>query len=161
MAKPIQSLPLDEEYYVDPMDSYGTFPKVVMRRQQAQFFQRTLRSWYLCPSGSEMWILSHTNTLSCFPALISKNPEVRRRTHSAILSTGSGTIWVDLCFGRNDLVFRFFNAETISQWSRLPKQRMAGNVFPRCCQLPRIRGTWQPYFPNLKSRKWLGFKRRT
>ncbi len=98
------SLPLEEDYDVDPMDSYGL--SKVLNEVTARSFQRR--------SGADIYALRIGNVIEPheydrFPGFFD-HPEVRRRnTFSYIDARDLGQI-VHLCLEKDGLGFQVFNA---------------------------------------------------
>lgn len=146
-----KTLPLEEDYDVDPMDSYGL--SKVVNEKTARSFQRR--------SGFDIYALRIGNVIEpheyaeLFPHYF-KNPEVRRRnTFSYIDARDLGQI-VDLCLKKDGLGFQIFNAGNDHNGAIIPSKDLAEKFFPN---VPIIRelGQHEALFSNRKIREVLGF----
>lgn len=146
-----KALPLEEDYDVDPMDSYGL--SKVVNEKTARSFQRR--------SGFDIYALRIGNVIEpheyaeLFPHYF-KNPEVRRRnTFSYIDARDLGQI-VDLCLKKDGLGFQIFNAGNDHNGAIIPSKDLAEKFFPN---VPIIRelGQHEALFSNRKIREVLGF----
>lgn len=144
-------LPLEEDYDVDPMDSYGL--SKVVNEKTARSFQRR--------SGFDIYALRIGNVIEpheyaeLFPHYF-KNPEVRRRnTFCYIDARDLGQI-VDLCLKKDGLGYQIFNAGNDHNSAIIPSKDLAEKFFPN---VPIIRelGQHEALFSNRKIRKVLGF----
>ena len=146
------ALPLEEDYDVDPMDSYGL--SKVVNEKTARSFQRR--------SGFDIYALRIGNVIEpheyseLFPYYF-KNPEVRRRnTFCYIDARDLGQI-VDLCLKKDDLGYQIFNAGNDQNGAIIPSKELAERFFPGV-PITRELGEHEALFSNLKIREVLGFR---
>jgi len=145
-------LPLEEDYDIDPMDSYGMSKKV--NEVTARSFQRRF--------GADVYALRIGNVVepheyaSLFPPLAT-DPGLRRRiTFSYIDARDLGQI-VDLCLQRDGLGFQVFNAVNDSNAVPQPNAELLARFFPNV-PLKRPVGDREGLLSNRKIREVLGFK---
>jgi nucleoside-diphosphate-sugar epimerase len=146
------SLPLEEDYDVDPMDSYGL--SKVLNEVTARSFQRR--------SGFDIYALRIGNVIepheyaTMFPRYFA-NPGVRRRnTFSYIDARDLGQI-VDLCLQKDGLGFQVFNAGNDSVGMNVPTKELAARFYPGV-PVTRELGEYEALFSNRKIREVLGFR---
>jgi nucleoside-diphosphate-sugar epimerase len=147
-----KSLPLEEDYDVDPMDSYGL--SKVVNEKTARSFQRR--------SGFDIYALRIGNVIEpheyaeLFPHYF-KNPEVRRRNAFCYIDARDLGQIVDLCLKHDGLGYQVFNAGNDHNGAIMPTKELAEKFFPN---VPIIRemGEHEALFSNRKIREVLGFK---
>jgi nucleoside-diphosphate-sugar epimerase len=145
-------LPLEEDYDVDPMDSYGL--SKVVNEKTAQSFQRR--------SGFDIYALRIGNVIEpheyaeLFPHYF-EHPEVRRRNAFCYIDARDLGQIVDLCLKKDGLGFEIFNAGNDQNGAILPTKELAEKFFPN---VPLIRemGEYEALFSNRKIREVLGFE---
>ncbi len=147
-------LPLDEDYDIDPMDSYGMSKKV--NEVTAQSFQRRF--------GADVYALRIGNVVepheyaTLFPPL-ADDPGLRRRiTFSYIDARDLGQI-VDLCLQKDGLGFQVFNAANDTNAVPQPNAELLARFFPNV-PLSRPVGDVEGLLSNRKIRAVLGFRQR-
>lgn len=146
------SLPLEEDYDVDPMDSYGL--SKVVNEKTARSFQRR--------SGIDIYALRIGNVIEpheyaeLFPAYF-KNPEVRRRNAFCYIDARDLGQIVDLCLHKDGLGFQVFNAGNDHNGAIIPSKKLAERFFPGVL-ITRELGEHEALYSNLKIREVLGFK---
>ena len=145
-------LPLEEDYDIDPMDSYGMSKKV--NEVTARSFQRRF--------GADVYALRIGNVVepheyaTLFPPLAS-DPGLRRRiTFSYIDARDLGQI-VDLCLKKDGLGFQVFNAVNDENAVPQPNSELLARFFPNV-PLSRPVGEREGLLSNRKIREVLGFK---
>lgn len=145
-------LPLEEDYDIDPMDSYGMSKKV--NEVTARSFQRRF--------GADVYALRIGNVVepheyvTLFPAL-RDDPGLRRRiTFSYIDARDLGQI-VDLCLKKDGLGFQVFNAVNDENAVPQPNSELLPRFFPNV-PLSRVVGEREGLLSNRKIREVLGFK---
>jgi nucleoside-diphosphate-sugar epimerase len=145
-------LPLEEDYDIDPMDSYGMSKKV--NEVTARSFQRRF--------GADVYALRIGNVIepheyaTLFPPLAT-DPGLRRRiTFSYIDARDLGQI-VDLCLKKDGLGFQVFNAANDSNAVPQPNSDLLAQFFPDV-PLSRPVGDHEGLLSNRKIREVLGFK---
>lgn len=146
------SLPLEEDYDVDPMDSYGL--SKVVNEKTARSFQRR--------SGIDIYALRIGNVIEpheyaeLFPGYF-KHPEVRRRNAFCYIDARDLGQIVDLCLAKDGLGFEIFNAGNDTNGAIMPTKELAERFFPGV-PITRKLGEHEALFSNLKIREVLGFK---
>jgi nucleoside-diphosphate-sugar epimerase len=146
------SLPLDEEYDVDPMDSYGL--SKVVNEKTARSFQRR--------SGVDIYALRIGNVIEpheyaeLFPHYF-KHPEVRRRNAFCYIDARDLGQIVDLCLQKDELGFQIFNAGNDHNGAIIPSKELAETFFPGV-PITRELEEHEALFSNLKIKEVLGFK---
>jgi nucleoside-diphosphate-sugar epimerase len=146
------SLPLEEDYDVDPMDSYGL--SKVVNEKTARSFQRR--------SGIDIYALRIGNVIEpheyaeLFPNYF-KHPEVRRRNAFCYIDARDLGQIVDLCLQRNGLGFQVFNAGNDHNGAIIPTKELAERFFPDV-PFTREMGEHEALFSNRKIRDVLGFE---
>jgi nucleoside-diphosphate-sugar epimerase len=145
-------LPLEEDYDIDPMDSYGMSKKV--NEVTARSFQRRF--------GADVYALRIGNVIepheyaTLFPPLAS-DPGLRRRiTFSYIDARDLGQI-VDLCLQKDGLGFQVFNAVNDENAVPQPNSDLLPRFFPNV-PLSRPVGEREGLLSNRKIREVLGFR---
>jgi nucleoside-diphosphate-sugar epimerase len=145
------SLPLEEDYDVDPMDSYGL--SKVVNEKTARSFQRR--------SGVDMYALRIGNVIEpheyaeLFPHYL-KNPEVRRRNAFCYIDARDLGQIVDLCLKKDDLGFQVFNAGNDDNGAIIPSKELAARFFPGVPITRELKEN-EALFSNRKIRDVLGF----
>ena len=146
------SLPLEEDYDVDPMDSYGL--SKVVNEKTARSFQRR--------SGIDIYALRIGNVIEpheyaeLFPNYF-EHPEVRRRNVFCYIDARDLGQIVDLCLQKDGLGFQIFNAGNDHNGAIIPTQELAERFFPGV-PMTREMGEHEALFSNRKIREVLGFK---
>ena len=146
------SLPLEEDYDVDPMDSYGL--SKVVNEKTARSFQRR--------SGFDIYALRIGNVIepheyaAMFPHYF-QNPEVRRRNAFCYIDARDLGQIVDLCLEKDNLGFQIFNAGNDHNGAIIPSKELAEQFFfgvPITRELEEN----EALFSNRKIRDVLGFR---
>lgn len=146
-----QYLPLDEDYPIDPMDSYG-MSKKVNEVTAAAFQRRTGADVYALRIGNVMEPTDYRK----FPGF-AKDPGSRRRiAFSYIDARDLGQI-VDLCLKKDGLGFQVFNACNDTNSVPQPNAELLATYFPQV-RLTRPVGENESLLSNRKIREVLGFK---
>ena len=146
------SLPLEEDYDVDPMDSYGL--SKVVNEKTARSFQRR--------SGFDIYALRIGNVIEpyeyakLFPHYF-KNPEVRRRNAFCYIDARDLGQIVDLCLQKDGLGYQVFNAGNDHNGAVIPSKELAEKFFPGV-PITRELEEHEALFSNKKIREVLGFK---
>lgn len=146
------SLPLEEDYDVDPMDSYGL--SKVVNEKTARSFQRR--------SGIDIYALRIGNVIEpheyaeLFPNYF-EHPEVRRRNAFCYIDARDLGQIVDLCLQNDGLGFQIFNAGNDHNGAIIPTKELAERFFPGV-PMTREMGEHEALFSNRKIREVLGFK---
>lgn len=145
------SLPLEEEYDVDPMDSYGL--SKVVNEKTARAFQRR--------SGFDIYALRIGNVIEPheydrFPDFFA-NPEQRRRNAFCYIDARDLGQIVDRCLDHDGLGFQIFNAGNDTNSVDIPARELAARFFPGV-PVTRDLAPNEALFSNRKIREILGFK---
>lgn len=146
------ALPLEEDYDVDPMDSYGL--SKVVNEKTARSFQRR--------SGFDIYALRIGNVIEpheyaeLFPHYF-KNPEVRRRNAFCYIDARDLGQIVDLCLKKEDLGYQIFNAGNDHNGAIIPSKELAEQFFPGV-PITRELEEHEALFSNRKIREILGFR---
>ncbi|GAB4036054.1 NAD-dependent epimerase/dehydratase family protein [Spirosoma jeollabukense] len=146
-----KSLPLEEDYDVDPMDSYGL--SKVVNEQTARSFQRR--------SGFDIYALRIGNVIEpheyteLFPYYFT-HPEVRRRNAFCYIDARDLGQIVDLCLQKEGLGYQIFNAGNDHNGAIIPSKELAERFFPGV-PITRELGEHEALFSNRKIRDVLGF----
>jgi nucleoside-diphosphate-sugar epimerase len=144
-------LPLDEDYDIDPMDTYGTSKKV--NEVTARALARR--------SGADIYALRIGNVVepheyeTLFPAYFA-NPESRRRNAFNYVDARDLGQIVDLALHKNGLGFQIFNANNSTNGMNLPNQDLLARFFPGV-PLTRTLDPDEALMSNRKARDVLGF----
>ena len=147
-----KSLPLEEDYDVDPMDSYGL--SKVLNEKTAQSFQRR--------SGFDIYALRIGNVIEpheyaeLFPHYF-KHPEVRRRNAFCYIDARDLGQIVDMCLRKDGLGYQVFNAGNDHNGAVIPSKELAERFFPGV-PISRELEEHEALFSNRKIRQVLGFK---
>jgi nucleoside-diphosphate-sugar epimerase len=145
-------LPLEEDYDVDPMDSYGL--SKVVNEKTARAFQRR--------SGFDIYALRIGNVIEpheyteLFPEYF-EHPEVRRRNAFCYIDARDLGQIVDLCLQKDDLGFQIFNAGNDHNGAIMPSKELAEKFFPGVPVTRELEEN-EALFSNRKIREVLGFK---
>lgn len=144
-------LPLDEDYDIDPMDSYGMSKKV--NEVTARSFQRR--------SGADIYALRIGNVIEPheyaqnFPAYFA-NPDLRLRiAFSYIDARDLGQI-VDRCLTTDGLGFQVFNAANDGHSVHLTTDELLERYYPHV-PVSRPLGPREGFLSNRRIRQMLGF----
>ncbi|GAB3016344.1 NAD-dependent epimerase/dehydratase family protein [Spirosoma pulveris] len=144
-------LPLEEDYDVDPMDSYGL--SKVVNEKTARSFQRR--------SGVDIYALRIGNVIEpheyadLFPYYFN-HPEVRRRNAFCYIDARDLGQIVDLCLQKDGLGYQVFNAGNDQNGAVIPSKELASRFFPNV-PITRDLGEHEALFSNRKIREVLGF----
>ncbi len=144
-------LPLDEDYAIDPMDSYGMSKRV--NEVTAEGFQRR--------SGADIYALRIGNVIEPdeyvkFPGFFADPGSRRRIAFSYIDARDLGQI-VDLCLKKDGLGFQVFNACNDTNSVCQPNAELLARFFPNV-PLSRPVEPYESLLSNRKVREVLGFK---
>lgn len=145
-------LPLEEDYDIDPMDSYG-LSKVVNEKTARSFQRRSGFDIYALRIGN---VIEPNEYAELFPHYF-KHPEVRRRNAFCYIDARDLGQIVDLCLQKDGLGYQVFNAGNDHNGAIIPSKALAERFFPG---VPLIRelGEHEALYSNRKIREVLGFK---
>ena len=147
-----KALPLEEDYDVDPMDSYGL--SNVVNEKTARSFQRR--------SGADIYALRIGNVIEpheytkLFPHYF-KHPEVRRRNAFCYIDARDLGQIVDLCLKKDGLGYQVFNAGNNTNGAIIPSKDLVEQFFPGV-PVTRDLEEHEALFSNRKIREVLGFR---
>ncbi|TDW16089.1 nucleoside-diphosphate-sugar epimerase [Rhizobium azibense] len=149
--KDFHQFPLEEDYDVDPMDSYG-LSKVLNEKTARAFAER---------SGADIYALRIGNVIEPheydrFPGFIA-NPETRRRNAWNYVDARDLAQVVHLCIEKSGLGFQVFNAVNDTVTANMPSKELAKRFFPNV-PFTREIGEHEGLLSNRKIREVLGFK---
>ena len=144
------SLPLEEDYDVDPMDSYGL--SKVANEQTARSFQRR--------SGIDIYALRIGNVIEPheydrFPGFFT-NPDQRLRNAFCYIDARDLGQIVSRCLDKDGLGFQIFNAGNDTNSVDIPSADLIERYYPGV-PLTRTLGEYEALFSNRKIREVLGF----
>jgi nucleoside-diphosphate-sugar epimerase len=147
-----KALPLEEDYDVDPMDSYGL--SKVLNEMTARSFQRR--------SGIDIYALRIGNVVepheyeTLFPGYFAA-PEGRRRNAFCYIDARDLGQIVDRCLTTDGLGFQVFNAGNDTNGMNIPTRELIERFFPGV-PVTREMGDNEALFSNRKIREVLGFE---
>src|SRR5580704_16180073 len=149
--KNFHSFPLEEDYDVDPMDSYG-LSKVVNEKTARAFAMRYGIDIYALRIGNVI----EPHEYDRFPAFIADPPSRKRNAWSYIDARDLGEI-VHLCLQKDGLGFQAFNAvnDTITLYTST--REFLAQACPGV-KVTREMGEFEAPLSNRKAREVLGFK---
>ncbi|MCA1444678.1 NAD(P)-dependent oxidoreductase [Ensifer sp. IC4062] len=143
--------PLEEDYDVNPMDSYG-LSKVVNEKTARAFAERSGFDIYALRIGNVIEPHEYAN----FPHYFA-NPDIRKRiAWSYIDARDLGQI-VKLCIEKDGLGFAIFNAANDTVSANTPSRELASRFYPNV-PFKREIGEFEGLLSNRKIREVLGFK---
>lgn len=146
-----RQFPLEEDYDVDPMDSYG-LSKVVNEQTARAFHLRTGADIYALRIGN---VIEPHEYEQDFPKYLA-DPSLRKRiAWSYIDARDLGQI-VMRCVETDGLGFQVFNAANDHVSSNVPSRELAARFFPNV-PFTREVGDFEGLFSNQKIREVLGF----
>jgi UDP-glucose 4-epimerase len=145
------SFPLEEDYDVDPMDSYG-LSKVVNERTARAFAARFKSDIYALRIGNVI----EPHDYGRFPGFIADPLSRKRNAWSYIDARDLGQI-VHLCLQTDGLGFQVFNAVNDSITADLPTAEFLARWCPQVPVTRPLAGNEAP-LSNRKAREVLGFK---
>ncbi|WP_306259211.1 NAD(P)-dependent oxidoreductase [Pararhizobium sp. IMCC21322] len=144
-------LPVDEDYTVNPMDSYGL--SKVVNEDTARAFQRR--------SGFDIYALRIGNVIEPheydrFPGFF-ENPIQRRRNIFCYIDARDLGQIVDLCLAKDGLGYQVFNAGNNNNSVDIPSPEIAKRFFPNVPLTHELEDE-EALYSNRKIRDMLGFK---
>ena len=148
--KDFHSFPLEEDYDIDPMDSYG-LSKLVNEKTARAFTMRTGADIYALRIGNVMSPGDYAN----FPKYLAEPGSRRRNAWSYIDARDLGQI-VDLCIKKDGLGFEVFNAVNDTIVANQPTAEILATYAPNT-PVTREMGEYEAPLSNRKIREVLGF----
>lgn len=145
-----ESFPLDEDYDVSPMDTYGL--SKVVNEKTARAFQRR--------SGADIYALRISNVLepsdyARFPEVLQDTDQRRRDLFGCIDARDLGQI-VEKCLMKNGLGFQIFNATSDTNMTQTPTSELIEKYYAGV-PLTREIETFAGLSSNQKIHDLLGF----
>jgi nucleoside-diphosphate-sugar epimerase len=143
-------LPLDEEYDVNPMDSYGA-SKVVNEVTARAFARRFGIDTYALRIGNVM----EPQDYAAFPDYAA-NPAQRRRIAFSYIDARDLGQMVDLCLGADGLGYQVFNVSNDNNSVPQLNSQLLTEYFPNV-PLKRAVSETEALFSSAKAKQMLGF----
>jgi len=147
-----KSLPYEEDYDIDPMDSYG-LSKVLNEKTARAFHRRSSFDIYALRIGN---VIEPHEYSTLFPTWFT-NPEMRRRNGFCYIDARDLGQIVDLCLQQDGLGFQVFNAGNDTNGMNIPTAELIRRFFPGV-PVTRDLGENEALYSNRKIRDVLGFK---
>ena len=145
------SFPLEEDYAIDPMDSYG-LSKLVNEQTARAFATRYGADIYALRIGNVI----EPHEYDRFPGFIADPPSRKRNAWSYIDARDLGEI-VHLCLQKDGLGFQVFNAVNDTITANIPTAEFLARYSPGV-PVTRPLGEFEAPLSNRKAREVLGFK---
>jgi nucleoside-diphosphate-sugar epimerase len=149
--KDFHSFPLEEDYDIDPMDSYG-LSKVVNEKTARAFAMRYGADIYALRIGNVI----EPHEYDRFPAFVANPLSRKRNAWSYIDARDLGEI-VHLCLQKDGLGFQVFNAVNDTITADMPTAKFLARYCPNT-PVTRTLGEFEAPLSNRKTREVLGFK---
>ena len=149
--KDFRSFPLEEDYDVDPMDSYG-LSKVCNEKTARTFAMRYGADIYALRIGNVI----EPHEYGMFESF-QANPMMRKRTAWSYMDARDLGEIVHLCLEKDGLGFQVFNATNDTITLETPTQEFLSKFFPHAPITRPLEGFEAP-LSNRKAREVLGFK---
>jgi UDP-glucose 4-epimerase len=149
--KDFHSFPLEEDYDVDPMDSYG-LSKVVNEKTARAFAMRTGADIYALRIGNVI----EPHEYDRFPGFVA-NPMSRKRNAWSYIDERDLAQIVHLCIEKDGLGYQVFNAVNDTITADQPTEAFLKRWCP-ATPITRPMGEREAPLSNRKAREVLGFK---
>jgi UDP-glucose 4-epimerase len=149
--KDFHQFPLEEDYDVDPMDSYG-LSKVVNEQTARAFAARFTSDIYALRIGNVI----EPHEYARFPGFVADPPSRKRNAWSYIDARDLGQI-VHLCLQKDGLGFQVFNAVNDTITADQPTAEFLARWCPGVPVTRKLEGDEAP-LSNRKAREVLGFR---
>jgi nucleoside-diphosphate-sugar epimerase len=149
--KDFHHFPLEEDYDIDPMDSYG-LSKLVNEKTARAFAMRTGADIYALRIGNVI----EPHEYARFRGFVDNPPSRKRNAWSYIDARDLGQI-VHLCLGKDGLGFQVFNAVNDTITANEPTEEFLKRWCPAVPHRRKLEGFEAP-LSNRKIREVLGFK---
>ena len=144
--------PLEEDYDVDPMDTYA-LSKLCGERTARTFARRFGADIYAFRIGN---VIEPHEYASDFPAYVN-NPMSRKRNAWSYIDARDLAQICDLAIQKSGLGFQVFNATNDTITTKEPTKEFLQKACPNT-PIKREMGTWEAPLTNRKAREVLGFK---
>ena len=145
-------LPLDEDYDVDPMDSYA-LSKVVNEKTARAFALRSGADIYALRIGNVIEPHEYAEFLPKWKA----DPAKRRKLMWSYIDARDLGEITRLCIEKDGLGYQVFNAGQDDMSADLPTAELLKRFYPKVPVKGKL-GKYEALFSNRKIRKVLGFK---
>ncbi|KAG9644441.1 UDP-glucose 4-epimerase, partial [Aureobasidium melanogenum] len=147
------SFPLEEDYDVDPMDTYAL--SKICGEKTARTFSRRFnnRDIYVLRIGN---VIEPHEYERDFPNIVGK-PETRKRNAWSYIDARDLGQICDLCIKKDGLGFEIFNATNDTITTTMPTEEYLKKVCPNT-PITRKMGEFEAPLSNRKIREVLGFK---
>ena len=149
--KDFRSFPLEEDYDIDPMDSYG-LSKLVNEKTARAFAMRY---------GADIYALRIGNVIEPHEygpfKTYAENPPLRKRNAWSYIDARDLGQIVHLCLEKDGLGFQVFNATNDTITANEPTEQFLKRWAPDT-PVTRPMGEWEAPLSNRKIREVLGFK---
>jgi nucleoside-diphosphate-sugar epimerase len=149
--KDYKKFPLEEDYEIDPMDSYG-LSKLVNEQTARAFAARYKADIYALRIGNVI----EPHEYDRFPGFVT-NPETRKRNAWTYVDVRDLGQIVDLCVDKNGLGFQVFNAVNDTITSNMPTAEFLAKHCPNV-SVTRKMEEFEGPLSNRKIKQVLGFK---
>lgn len=146
------SFPLEEDYDVDPMDSYA-LSKICNEKTARSFSRRFGNDIYALRIGN---VIEPHEYASLFPKYVAQ-PEIRRRCNWSYIDARDLGQICDLCIQKSGLGFQVFNATNDTSTLTVPTEQFLKQNEPNT-KITRQLDEWEAPLSNRKIREVLGFK---
>lgn len=146
------SFPLEEDYDVDPMDSYA-LSKVCGEKTARAFARRFNVDIYALRIGN---VIEPKQYIDEFASYV-KNPESRKRNAWSYIDARDLGQICHLCVEKSGLGFQVFNATNDTITTSIPTEDFLKKFYPNV-PITRKLGEWEAPLSNRKIREMLGFK---
>lgn len=146
-----KKFPLEEDYEIDPMDSYG-LSKQLNEHTGRAFAQRYGADIYALRIGNVIEPHEYTR----FPGFV-KDPMSRKRNAWTYIDARDLGEIVHLCVEKDGLGFQVFNATNDTITSDMPTEKFLAQYAPKT-PVTRKMGEFEGPLSNRKIREVLGFK---
>lgn len=144
--------PLEEDYDVDPMDTYA-LSKICGERTARGFARRFKNDIYSLRIGN---VIEPHEYERDFPQHVGK-PETRKRNAWSYIDARDLGQICDLCIQKDGLGYQIFNATNDNITTTVPTEQFLKDNFPHV-PITRKMEEWEAPLSNMKIRKVLGFK---
>ena len=149
--KDFKKFPLEEDYEIDPMDSYG-LSKLVNEQTARAFAARYNADIYALRIGNVI----EPHEYNRFPDFVA-HPETRKRNAWSYIDARDLGEIVHLCLQRDGLGFQVFNATNDTITADMPTEKFLAKHCPTT-PITRKLDEYEAPISNRKIREVLGFK---